>query len=197
MAALEDRDRRVEHHGGIDLALLHRHHRRGAEADPDHRRRVRINARFFQLIFQEEIGRGTRRADAHLLAREVLDGGDLSGLAGRHNENQARIAVIDDEGLQLLLLGGECDRMIEIARDDIRAAADHGLQRLRASLEIHDLDGEPGLFEVAQLLGEDRWQVAEAGRASDRNGDLGLRHGDRRSWPATPSRSRRAFEVFS
>ena len=42
--------------------------------------------------------------------------------------------------------------MIVIARHHIGRAADHGLQRLRAALEVDQLDLEPGLIEFAELL---------------------------------------------
>ena len=57
MTALQHRDGRIEHHGRIDLALLHRRDRRAAEADADHRDVRRIDAVFLQEIFQKEIGR--------------------------------------------------------------------------------------------------------------------------------------------
>ena len=77
MVALQHRDRGIEHHRGVDLALLHRRHGRGAKTDADHRGAGRIEAVLLQKIFQEEIGRGTRRADADLLAGEILDRFDL------------------------------------------------------------------------------------------------------------------------
>ena len=65
--------------------------------------------------------------------------------------------------------------MIEIARHDIGAAADHGGERLRAALEVDHLDLDAGLLEFAELLGQHGRQIAQAGRAADGERDLGLR----------------------
>ena len=180
MAALQHRDRRIEHHGGVDLALLHRRHRGGAEADADHRGAGRIEAVFLQEIFQEEIGRGARRADADLLAGQILDRLDFIGVRGRHHKHQPGIAVIDHEGLQFLLLGGQIDAMVEIAGNHVGAAAEHGFERIRAALEVDQFDGKPGLFVFAELLGQHRRQIAQAGAAADRDRDLALRCGKTR-----------------
>ena len=175
MAALQHGDRRIQHHGGVDLALLHRRHRGGAEADADHRGAAGIEAVLLQEIFQKEIGRGTRRADADLLAGEILDRLDLRVVGGRHHQHQPGIAVVDHEGLQFLLLGGEVDAVVEIAGHHVGAAAEHGLERIRAALQVDQFDGKPGLVVFAELLGQHGRQVAQAGAAADRDGDFGLR----------------------
>ena len=124
------------------------------------------------MIFQEEVGRGAGRADADLLVGEVLDRIDLAGVLRRHHQREAGIAVIDHEGLQVLVLGGEIDAMVEIAGHHVGAAADHRGERLRAALEIDHLDIDAGLFVFAELLGQHGRQVAQAARAADRDGDL-------------------------
>ena len=197
MTALQHGDRRIEHHGGIDLALLHRRDRGGAEADADHGGAGRIEAVLLQEIFQEEIGRGARRADADFLAGEILDRLDLAVVRGRHHQHQPRIAVIDHEGLQLLLLGGEIDAVIEIAGNHVGAAAEHGLERIRAALEIDQFDGKAGLVEFAELLGQHGRQIAQAGAAADRDGDLALRRGETGHQQPAPTASRRACQASS
>ncbi len=62
----------------------------------------------------------------------------------------------------MLALGGEIDAVVEIAGDHIGAAADHGLERLRAALEVDDLDIDAGLLEFAELLGQHGRQIAQA-----------------------------------
>ena len=196
MAALQHGDGGIEHHGGIDLALLHRRHRGGAEADADHRRAGRIEAVLLQQIFQEEIGRGTRRADADLLAGQILDRLDLAGVRRRHHQHQPGIAVIDHEGLQFLLLGGQIDAMVEIAGHHVGAAAEHGLQRVRAALEVDQFDGQPGLFVFAELLGQHGRQIAQAGAAADRDRDLALRCGKSRGQRQRQQRAGQPAEQF-
>ena len=77
-------------------------------------------------------------------------------MLGGDDEHQARIAVVNDKGLQRLILGSEIDAVIEIAGNDIGAAADDGGERLRAALEIDDLDLKPGFLVLAQLLSQHR-----------------------------------------
>ncbi len=55
---------------------------------------------------------------------------------------------------------------------DAGAAADHRGERLRAALEVDQLDLDAGLFVFAELLGQHGGQIAEAGGAADRDGDL-------------------------
>ena len=195
IAALQHRDRRIQHHGGIDLALLHRRHRGRAKTDADHRRAGRIEAVLLQEVFQEEIRRGARRADADLLAGKILDRFDLAIVRGRHYQHQTGIAVIDHESLQLLLLGGQVDAMVEIAGNHVGAAAEHRLERVGAALQIDQFDGKPGLVVLAELLGQHRRQIAQAGAAPDRDGDLALRCGkarrqyQRQQRPGQPAQS--------
>jgi hypothetical protein len=120
---------------------------------------------------------GSRRADADLLAGEILHRLDVIGARGRHHQHEAGIAIIDHEGLQLLLLRCEIDAMVEIAGNDVGAAAEHGLERVRAALEVDQLDIEAGLLVLAELLGEHRRQVAQAGAAAHCDRDLALRCG--------------------
>src|SRR3984957_13789047 len=93
----------------------------------------------------------------------------------RHHQHQAGIAVIDHEGYQFLLLGGEVDAMVEIAGDDFGAAAEYRLQRIRAALEVDEFDGKTSFFILAELFRQHRRQVTEAGAAADRDRDFGLR----------------------
>ena len=67
--------------------------------------------------------------------------------------------------------------MVEIAGHHVGAAAEHGLERIRAALEVDQFDGKPGLFVFAKLLGQHGRQIAQAGAAADRDGDLALRCG--------------------
>ena len=86
-----------------------------------------------------------------LLARSLIE--LISAVClGDTTSAKPGIAVIDHEGLQRLVLGGQIDAMIEIAGHHVGAAADHGGERLRAALEIDDLDVEAGLFVFAELL---------------------------------------------
>ena len=178
MAALQHRDRGIQHHGGVDLALLHRRNRGGAEADADHGDAGGVDTVLLQQIFEKEIGRGTRRADADLLAGEILDRLDFAGVRGRNHQNEAGITVIDHERLQLLLLGGEVDAMIEITGHHVGAAAEHRLERVGATLQIDQIDGKAGLVELAEFLGQHGRQIAQAGAAPDRDGDLALGGGE-------------------
>ena len=75
----------------------------------------------------------------------------------------------------MLALGGEIDAMVEITGDDIGAAADHSLERLRAALEIDDLDIDAGLLIFAERLRQHGGQVAQARPAADGERDLRLR----------------------
>ena len=56
-----------------------------------------------------------------------------------------------------------------------RAAAEHGLERVRAALQIDQFDLKARFVELAELLGEHGRQIAQAGAAPDRDGDLALR----------------------
>ncbi len=68
--------------------------------------------------------------------------------------------------------------MVEIAGNHVGAAAEHGPQRVRSALEIDQLDVEPGLVELAELFCEHGRQIAQAGAAPDRDGDLALRRSE-------------------
>ncbi len=155
-------------------ALLHGRNRGGLEPDADDGDRIGIDAVLAQHVFEEEIGRGAGRADADLLAGQILDAVDR-GLFGRDHQGEAGIAVIDHERFQRLVLGREIDAVVEIAGDNVGAAAEHRGERLRAALEVDQFDVEPGLLVLAELLGEHRRQVAQAAGAADRNRHLGLR----------------------
>ena len=96
-------------------------------------------------------------------------------MRGGYNQHEAGIAVINDKSLQLLLLGGEIDAVVEIAGNHVGAAAEHGLERVRAALEIDQFDGKARLVELAELLGQHGRQIAQAGAAPDRDGDFALR----------------------
>ena len=165
MAALQHGHRGVEHHGGVDLALLHRRDRGGAKTDADHGNTGRIHAVLLHQVFQEEIRRGAGGADPDLLAGQILDRIDLAVVGGRYHQHKAGIAVINHEGLQLLLLGGQIDAMVEIARHHVGAAAEHRLERVRAALEVDQFDGKAGLVEFAELLGQHGRQITQAGAA--------------------------------
>ena len=118
--------------------------------------------------------------DADLLVGEILDRIDLGGVLGRHHQRKAGIAVIDHESLQMLALGGEIDAVVEIAGHHVGAAADHGLERFRAALEVDHLDLDAGLLEFAELLGQHGRQIAQAAAAADGERDLGLREREAR-----------------
>ncbi len=74
----------------------------------------------------------------------------------------------------MLALRGEVDAVIVIARDHVGRAADHRLERLRATLEVDQFDIDAGLLVLAELLGQHGRQVAQAARTADRDRDLGL-----------------------
>ncbi len=178
MAALQHGDGRIQHDSRVDLALLHRRDRGRAQTDADDGSAGRIEAVFLQQIFEEEIGRGARRADTDFLAGQILDRFDLAVMRGRHHQNQPGIAVIDNKGLQLLLLGGEIDAVVEIAGNHVRAAAKHGLERVRAAFQVDQFDGKACLVEFAQLFCQHGRQIAQAGTAPDGDRDLALRRGE-------------------
>ena len=67
----------------------------------------------------------------------------------------------------MLALGGEIDTVVEITRYDVSAAADHGLEQLRAALEVDDFDIDAGLLIFAQRLRKHGGQVAQARPATD------------------------------
>jgi hypothetical protein len=56
--------------------------------------------------------------------------------------------------------------------DDVGRAADQGRERLRAALEVADLDVEALLLEVAELLGERQRQIVERRRPADAELDV-------------------------
>src|SRR5262249_40031913 len=118
----QDGDRRIEHNGGVDGALLYCSDGGGAEADADHSDRVRIHAVLAQHVFEEEVRRRSRRAYADFLVSEVLDRIDLRGVLGRNDQCEARIAIIDHEGLQVLALGCEIHAVVKITRHDVSTA---------------------------------------------------------------------------
>src|SRR4029078_5500612 len=89
-------------------------------------------------------------------------------------QRKAGEAVVDHEGLQMLTLGGKIDAVIEIAGHHVGAAADYGLERFRATLEVDDLDIDAGLFVFAERMGEHRRQITEAEAAADRKRHLRL-----------------------
>src|SRR5215210_4201209 len=62
--ALQHRDRRIQHDGGVDLTLLHRRHSGGSEPDADDGSAGGIEPVFLQKVLEKEIGRGARSADA-------------------------------------------------------------------------------------------------------------------------------------
>ena len=64
--------------------------------------------------------------------------------------------------------------MLERARHHIRAAADHCSECFGAAREVDDLDIEPFVLEVAELLGDCQWQVVQQVLAADGNRDLGF-----------------------
>jgi hypothetical protein len=74
--------------------------------------------------------------------------------------------------LQVLVLGGEIDAVIVIARHHIGAAANHRGERLGAAFEINEFDLHAGLFVFAELLGKHGRQIAQTDGPADRNGDL-------------------------
>jgi hypothetical protein len=117
-------------------------------------------------------------------------------MGGRHHQHQAWIAIIDHEGLQLLLLGGQIDAMVEIAGHHVGAAAEHGFQRVRAALEVDQLDGKPRLFVFAELLGQHGGQIAQAGAAADRDRNLALRCDKSRGQCQCQQRSGQPAEQF-
>ena len=173
--ALKNGDRRVQHHRRLDLPLLHGGDGGRPEADADHGHAGRIDVVLLQEILEEEIRRRSGRADADLLAGQILDRPDRRGVLRRHHQHQSGIAVIDHESLHRLLPGGEIDAVVEVAGDHVGAAAEHRLQRIGATLEVDQIDIEPGLLVRAQLRGEHRGQIAQARTAADGDRNPALR----------------------
>ena len=62
--------------------------------------------------------------------------------------------------------------MVEIARDHIGAAAEHGFEGIRTALQIDQFDRKAGLVILAELPRQHGRQIAQAGAAPDRDGDL-------------------------
>ena len=79
-------------------------------------------------------------------------------------ERDAGIAAELDDGQDVLALGLHAQRVLVGAGDDVGRAADQRGQRLRAALEVADLDVEALLLEVAELLGERERQIVERRR---------------------------------
>ena len=98
-------------------------------------------------------------------------------MRGRDHQHQPGIAVIDHEGLQLLLLGGKIDAMVEIAGHHVGTAAEHGFERIRAALEVDQFDRDARLLVFAKLFRQYGRQVAQAAAATDGDGDLALGRG--------------------
>src|ERR1044071_5713200 len=92
----------------------------------------------------------------------------------RHDQSQPRIAIVYDESLQVLTLGGKIHAVVEISRYNISAAANDGLERLRAALEVHHIDRNSRLFEFAELLCKDSGQIAQAAPTADGDRYFGL-----------------------
>ena len=92
--------------------------------------------------------------------------------------------------------------MVEVARDDVGAAAQHRGQRLRAALEADEFDVEAGLVVFAELLGQHGGQVAEAAGAADRDAHLHLalrqrQAGQQRQDGAASTRRRNGFATMT
>ena len=92
-------------------------------------------------------------------------------------EHDLRRAPLQHEGAQALALGLHVDGVLEGAGDDVGAAADQRLQRLRAAGEIGDRDVQPLGLEVAAALGDRQRQVVQQVLAADRDRQLGLLEG--------------------
>ena len=86
--------------------------------------------------------------------------------------------------------------MVEIAGHHVGAAAEHGLQRVRAALEVDQFDRQPRLFIFAELPCQHGRQIAEAGAAADRDGDLALRCGKARGERQRQQRSGQTAQQF-
>ena len=69
-------------------------------------------------------------------------------------QRNAGVAAELDDGQDILALGLHAQRVLVGAGDDVDRAADQRGERLRAALEIVDLDVQPLLLEEAELLGE-------------------------------------------
>jgi hypothetical protein len=86
--------------------------------------------------------------------------------------------------------------MVEIAGHHVGAAAEHGFQRVRTAFEVDQFNRQPRLVVFAELFGQHRRQVAQAGAAADRDRDLALRRGKSRGQRQGQQRSGQPAEQF-
>ena len=192
---VQQRDHRVEVGDRVDLAGAHRRDRAAAGADADDRDVARLQADLGEHEVGEHVGRRARRGDAELLALELGHRLEVRHRLRIDAEDDLRRPALQHEGAQPLALDLHVDGVLERARDDVGAAADHRLQRARAAGEIGDRDVEAFGLEVAQALGDRQRQVVQQVLAADGDRQLRLldrlargRRGRRRGW--RPGRGR-------
>ena len=158
----------------VDLAGGHGSDGAGRRPDTDERNVFALEAVLGEQMQHHAIGARTRCADADLHALQILGRLVARGLGFGDADRNRRIAALQHETLHVEAFWLLVDGVFPRARDYVCAAADDCLQRLRAAVEIADLDIEPFLLEIIEALGDGQRQVIEAGFAADSDADLGL-----------------------
>ena len=120
----------------------HRRDRAAAGADADDRDVARLQAGLGEHEVGHHVGRRARRGDADLLALQIGHRLEVRHRLRVDAEHDLRRPALQHEGAQPLALDLHVDGVLERARDDVGAAADHRLQRARAAGEIDDRDVE-------------------------------------------------------
>ena len=132
----------------------------------------RLEAGLGHQVPDDHVGGGAGRGDADLGALEVGDGLDLVGAVLLHRERNAGIAAELDDGQDVLALGLHPQRVLVSPGDDVSRPAHQRRQRLRAALEVADLDIEALLLEVPELLRQRQRQIVERRRPADAELDV-------------------------
>src|SRR5439155_10223277 len=96
---------------------------------------------------REEVGGGPKPRDADALAFEASEGGDPRMIG--HNECLSRHTVENDDGLDILTLRLEIDRMIVETDHPVYPPRQHLIFSRNASTLVVQCDVNPRLFEVA------------------------------------------------
>ena len=157
---------------GVDLAALDGGNGRGGGAHADEGGVVGLEAGLGHQVPDDHVGGGAGRGDADLGALEVGDGLDLVGAVLLHCERNAGIAAELDDRQDVLALGLHPQRVLVSPGDDVSRPADQRRQRLRAALEVADLDVEALLPKVPELLGQRERQIIESRRPADAELDV-------------------------
>jgi hypothetical protein len=189
--ALEEGERRLLHHAGLDLAARELLIEVGAERDELDAGRV--DALPLEEVLRHQVVGGAEVADPDPVAREVADRLDLGGAgAGHQREERQPRGRGDHHGL--LALGHRLDDEVDGRAGPVDAASEERVDRLGAATHVDEVHVEPLGREEALLArdleGEDAEHLAAEGQLNALEG--AARRGDARGPPGRgPAGARR------